>query len=59
MYVSPMPETVLKRCGLVQRPCTVKHTNRDALIYQSSYRLSKTDQMFLDELKNVIKEIKE
>lgn len=57
MYVSPMPETVLKRCGLVQRHCAVKHTNRDSLIYQSSYRLSKTDQLFLTELKNVIREI--
>lgn len=58
MYVSPLPQEVLKRCGLVQKPCSdVKHTNRDALICQSSYRLSRTDQLFLDELDRVIKNI--
>ncbi len=58
MYVSPLPDEILKRYRLVQKPCAgVKRTNRDTLIYQSSYRLSKTDQMFLDVLKDVIREI--
>ena len=58
MYVSPLPEAILRRYGLVQKPCAgSKRTNRDTLIYQSSYRLSRTDQLFLDELKEVIKEI--
>lgn len=55
MYVSPMPEDVLKRCGLVQKPFSgTKRTCRDALIYQSSYRFSRTDQLFLDVLGEVI-----
>ena len=49
MYVSPLPAEILRRYRLVQKPCLgPKRTNRDTLIYQSSYRLSKTDQMFLE-----------
>ena len=36
-----------------------KKTNKDVLIYQSNYRLSHADQMFLDELERVRKEISE
>ena len=58
MWVSPLPRTVLKRYGLVQRPCYgVKKTNKDLLIYQNNYRLSKIDKMFLDELETVRKNI--
>lgn len=58
MWVSPMPKAVLKRYGLVQRTCSdVKKTNKDMLIYQNNYRLSSVDQMFLDELENVRKNI--
>ena len=49
-----------KRYGLVQRVChSFKKTNKDVLIYQSNYRLSHADQMFLDELERVRKEISE
>lgn len=55
MYVSPLPNDLLKRYGLVQRPCADnRRTLRDLLIYQNSYRLSKTDQMFLEHLHKVI-----
>lgn len=58
MWVSPMPKAVLKRYGLVQRTCSdVKKTNKDMLIYQNNYRLSSVDQMFLDELENVRRNI--
>lgn len=58
MWVSPLPREVLKRYGLVQRRCPeIKKTNKDMLIYQSNYRLSHTDQLFLDELERVIKDI--
>lgn len=58
MWVSPLPREVLKRYGLVQRRCPeIKKTNKDMLIYQSNYRLSHTDQLFLDELDRVIKDI--
>ena len=40
MYVSPLPAEILRRYRLVQKPCLgPKRTNRDTLIYQSSYRL--------------------
>ena len=43
----------------MQIPCAdVKHTSKDMLIYQSSYRLSRTDQSFLEELNGVIAAIK-
>lgn len=55
MYVSPLPREILKRYGLVQKPCSgAKRTNRDALIYHSSYRFSRTDQLFLDVLNEII-----
>lgn len=58
MWVSPMPDEVLKRYGLVQRVCTdVKHTNKDVLIYQNNYRLSGADQRFLEKLEKVRKNI--
>ncbi len=58
MYVSPLPKAVLRRYGLVQKPCSDNHqANRDTLIYQSSYRLSATDKLFLDELGDVIAQI--
>ena len=60
MWVSPLPKEILKRYGLVQRVChSFKKTNKDVLIYQSNYRLSHADQMFLDELERVRKEISE
>ncbi|MBP3270751.1 MAG: LysR family transcriptional regulator [Ruminococcus sp.] len=59
MYVSPLPEAVLRRYGLVQRHCSgIKRTNRDTLIYQNNYRLSQTDLLFLDELSSVISNIR-
>jgi DNA-binding transcriptional LysR family regulator len=58
MWVSPLPRAVLKRYGLVQRTCNgVKKTNKDLLIFQNNYRLSKIDKMFLDELETVRKNI--
>ena len=58
MWVSPMPKEILKRYKLVQRRCpNIKKANKDVLIYQNSYRLSHADQMFLDELEKVRKDI--
>lgn len=59
MWVSPMPQEVLDRYGLIQRRCSdVKRTTRDMLIYQHNYRLSSVDQMFLDELERTKDNIK-
>lgn len=58
MWVSPLPKAVLERYGLVQRKCmNVKKTNRDLLIYQNNYRLSSVDQLFLNELSKVKRDI--
>lgn len=58
MWVSPMPESVLKRYGLIQRACPeLEKTNKDVLIYHSNYRLSAADIMFVNELERVRKEI--
>ncbi len=51
MWVSPVPEQVLSRYGLVQRACrdnTKKYM--DLLIYRKDYVLSELDKMFITEL---------
>jgi len=51
MWVSPVPEKLLSRYGLVQRECvTNKKIYRDVLIYKSGYRLTETDKKFILEL---------
>lgn len=58
MWVSPMPQEILDRYGLIQRPCPeLKRSNKDVLIYQSSYRPSHADNMFIEELERIRKEI--
>jgi len=53
MWVSPVPEKLLNRYGLVQRPCADHDkTYRDLLIYRKDYHFSKLDRMFADELQN-------
>ncbi len=51
MWVSPMPDTLLNRYGLVQKECpdNVK-VYCDVLVYKKDYHLSEIDRMFLDEL---------
>ncbi len=51
MWVSPVPEPMMKRYGLVQKPC-VDNTKRymDLLIYRKDYVLSEMDKMFITEL---------
>ena len=57
MWVSPMPQEILDRCKLVQRSCPkIRKTNKDVLIYQSSYRPTAIDKIFFDELDKVRKE---
>ena len=58
MWVSPMPEKILRRYGLTEIKCPdIKKTNKDVLIYQNNYRLTDADKIFLDELEKVRKEI--
>ncbi len=51
MWVSPMPEPIQKRYGLVQRSCR-DNTKRymDLLIYRKDRALSKLDKLFIAEL---------
>lgn len=51
MWVSPVPEKILERYGLVQREC-VDNTKiyRDVLIYRENYKLSDLDEKFIAEV---------
>ncbi len=53
MWVSPVPQKLLDRYGLVQKRCEDnKKIYRDVLIYKNGYKLSKLDNLFIDELCN-------
>ncbi len=51
MWVSPAPESLLKRYNLVQKKCVDnKKIYKDVLIYKNGYKLSKLDRQFITEL---------
>lgn len=51
MWVSPAPDRVLERYGLVQRKCADnKKLYKDVLIYREGYKLSKLDNQFITAL---------
>ena len=51
MWVSPAPESLLKRYNLVQKKCVDnKKIYKDVLIYKNGYKLSKLDRLFITEL---------
>lgn len=51
MWVSPAPETLLKRYNLTQKKCVDnKKIYKDVLIYKNGYKLSKLDRQFITEL---------
>lgn len=51
MWMSPVPQKVLDRYGLVQRKCIGnKKMYKDMLVYQRSYRLTKLDKEFITSL---------
>ncbi len=51
MWVSPVPEKLLERYGLVQRKCIENHkVYRDVLIYRKGYKLTALDNAFITEL---------
>ena len=56
MWVSPLPDELLEKYGLVQKRCkAVSKVYKDVLIYQSDYKLTELDGIFIDELKNATK----
>lgn len=51
MWVSPAPESVLKRYGLVERACTEnKKIYKDMLVYRKGYKLTELDHRFITAL---------
>lgn len=51
MWVSPIPDKLLKRYDLVQRPCADNHKlYRDLLIHRRDYHLTDLDRAFITEL---------
>ncbi len=51
MWVSPIPEDLLKRYKLVQRKCSAtNHKYKDLLIYREGYKFSDLDKKFIDQL---------
>ncbi len=51
MWVSPIPDDILRRYDLVQRQCaTVCNKCKDVLIYPAGYKLSTMDKKFIDKL---------
>lgn len=53
MWVSPTPQKVLDRYGLVEKRCVEnKKVYKDMLIYKKGYRLSELDHLFITELCN-------
>ncbi|MBE6838302.1 MAG: LysR family transcriptional regulator [Ruminococcus sp.] len=52
MWVSPMPEKLLKRYGLVQRKSAEnKRIYKDVLIYRKGYKLTELDRLFIEEVR--------
>lgn len=51
MWVSPLPQKVLDRYGLVQRECPDNtRVYKDVLVYKKGYRLTELDRQFMDEI---------
>lgn len=51
MWVSPAPDSVLKRYGLVERACTEnKKIYKDMLVYRKGYKLTELDHRFITAL---------
>lgn len=59
MWVSPMPEEILKRQGLVERPCAAKRPCRDLLIWRKGCRKTRWDLAFEQELRQVKGELEQ
>lgn len=51
MWVSPVPQDILDRYGLVQLECEEnKKVYKDVLIYQKNYKLTNLDKLFITKL---------
>lgn len=53
MWVSPAPQSLLNRYGLIQKKCFEnKRLYKDVLIYKNGYKLTDLDHRFITELCN-------
>jgi hypothetical protein len=53
MWVSPVPERVLKKYNIVQKKCIDnKKVYKDVLVYPKGYKLTQLDKKFIKELTN-------
>lgn len=58
MWVSPIPESLMKRYNLVQRKCDEnKRMYKDVLIHRKDYALTELDNLFISELSKAKQEI--
>lgn len=49
MWVSPIPDEIINRNGLVLRKCVdTSYSHKDVLIFQKNYKFTKLDERFLD-----------
>ena len=56
MWVSPIPEKLLERYNLIQKPCKDKQRlYRDVLIRRKNYQLSQQDKQFITELRKSVR----
>ena len=56
MWVSPIPQNILDRHGLVQRECPDNiRIYKDVLIYRRNYKLSELDKKFIEEVHTSIR----
>ncbi len=58
MWVSPLPERVLARNGLVQRSCGFdQRIYKDVMLRRADYKLTELDKLFITELCRVKREV--
>lgn len=60
MWVSPIPQKMLDRYGLVQRKVSDADYNyKDVLVYLRSYKMTDIDRMYSEELRSIISACKQ
>lgn len=58
MWVSPIPQKILDRYHLFQKPCAdYRRMMKDLYIYPKGYQLSEYEQLFIQEVRKVVSEL--
>lgn len=58
MWVSPVPDSILKRYNLIQKQCTGNlPLYKDVLIYNKDYHFTETDNMFIEMLGRICSQV--